>query len=109
MHLTLSCIAYLVPKVGALPCALIRDGAADLLDGTLAVLEKHDYPVDPLTPKMHAMLANAVAHRPLLHEALGHLQQRTALAYGVRCALAPAAVARNLCSYQKTAVRACNA
>ena len=82
--------------MGALPSALLRDDAADFLDGGLALLEKHDYPVDPLTPKMHAMLANAVAHRPLLHEALGHLQQRTARAYSVHCLLAPTAVAQLL-------------
>ena len=42
------------------------------------------------------MLASAAVHRSLLLETLGHFQRITALAHGVRCALAPSAVTQIL-------------
>ena len=49
-----------------------------------------------LTPRTHARLASAAAHRSLLLEALGRSQRITALAHGIRRALAPSAVTQIL-------------
>mmetsp|Transcript_102229 Transcript_102229/g.284765 ORF Transcript_102229/g.284765 Transcript_102229/m.284765 type:complete len:1078 (+) Transcript_102229:112-3345(+) len=116
----------LLPSFAALPAALLRDDAVELLDGTLALLEERDFNVEPtayaglmgaqlrrrdyagvaatasrvpshaLSPKMRAMLASAAAQRSRLDEALGHLRQMPVPAEGARCALAPVAAAQIL-------------
>jgi pentatricopeptide repeat protein len=112
----------LLPNVAALPAALLRDDAVDLLDGVTKLLEAHGQSVDvsvyaglmsghlrrrdyaavgaiaerltpdAVSPKMRAMLAAAATHRGRLDEALGHIRQMPVTPDGSRCVLPPAAV-----------------
>mmetsp|Transcript_29064 Transcript_29064/g.92682 ORF Transcript_29064/g.92682 Transcript_29064/m.92682 type:complete len:1084 (+) Transcript_29064:133-3384(+) len=116
----------LLSGIAALPAALLRDDAVELLDAIVGLLEERGSPVETsvyaglmgaqlrrrdfsgvaatasrvpsgsLTPKMRAMLASAAAQRSRLDEALGHLRQMPVPKEGVRCALAPTAVAQIL-------------
>mmetsp|Transcript_60427 Transcript_60427/g.174342 ORF Transcript_60427/g.174342 Transcript_60427/m.174342 type:complete len:1086 (-) Transcript_60427:65-3322(-) len=98
----------LLDGVAALPAALLRDDAVELLDATLALLQEQGRTADPaayvglmaaqlrrkdflgvantaarlpseaLTPRMRAILAAAASQRGRLDEALGHLRQMAA-------------------------------
>eukprot|EP00928_Gymnodinium_smaydae_P013511 TRINITY_DN14925_c0_g1_i1.p1 TRINITY_DN14925_c0_g1~~TRINITY_DN14925_c0_g1_i1.p1 ORF type:complete len:1086 (-),score=258.09 TRINITY_DN14925_c0_g1_i1:259-3516(-) len=113
-------------NVEALPAALLRDGAVELLGAVIELLEKHDRAPDSsiyvglmaallrrrdyagvaaaasrvsaenITPKMRALLAAAAAHGGNFAQALEHLGQIPAPSEGQRSALSPAAAAQVL-------------
>mmetsp|Transcript_13840 Transcript_13840/g.32962 ORF Transcript_13840/g.32962 Transcript_13840/m.32962 type:complete len:870 (-) Transcript_13840:297-2906(-) len=117
--------AKLLPEMEALPAALLRDDAIDLLPPVLHVLQDSGKPVEmstyaalmaaqlrrrdfagvnstasklpeeSLTPRMRAILATAAAQRQKLDEALRHLQ-RMPDADGSRCFLTPSAAGQIL-------------
>mmetsp|Transcript_105684 Transcript_105684/g.187941 ORF Transcript_105684/g.187941 Transcript_105684/m.187941 type:complete len:866 (-) Transcript_105684:186-2783(-) len=113
-----------LPEVEALPAALLRDDALELLPSVLQLLEELGRPADAsihaslmaaqlrrrdlegvaataarlseLTPKMRGILAAAAGQQGRLDEALSHLRCMPAAVDGQRCFLSPTAAAHLL-------------
>lgn len=113
----------LLPNVEALPAALLRDGAVELVGAAVAMLEKRGrtpdsavyagllssllrrrdlagvasvaakMPSTSMTPKIRAVLAAAAAQHGRLDEALGHIRQLPVPPENTKCLLPPSVVA----------------